>query len=581
MAPTRPGPWSEDRLAAAFAARASTVPTPPDLVQLGISRVRAAEPPEPGWRRLLPAAAVVLALGVVAGGIVISNGGRGSGQFRAGPSPDLRTLDNDEFAFDYPAAWLAYEAPAAGSGFSSVAVLGTQPVERRCGNERRVDLNCVYEQRLEAGQVRLFVLTGGYRGQTIEDRLPVENGTTSRLLVAGMPAIVDEFDPRPDSYYGEDLLIRWEIARPGTGGTNVVRLEAMLKEPGVTEGRRQLDALVASFRFAAGPEPTASANRRPTASPVPSAAGEPPAEVLGLPVLSVEQAIAIRDSGRDDREIAVRGWFSPIGPVPCPAPATWPVSPLEPNCPDQWVVLMADPESLVTASATGWAGRDPLGPSIQIDLDDLDRAWQPPLPTLGPAKAVEIVAIGHFDDRRSFACPAPTFDLCVDRFAVDRVDRVGGQTMPTSVSMQAEGVISTSDAIVASVRSAYPDETVLSVAVVDGATGIGRIEPSLGTGVGGFIDEKAVWVVRTLRDDLAVTYLVVDGDDRLFEMDGAGRPVLVASPVEPSPPAGSTVVFLMRKRAPGPRRRRGRPPSSAGHGPGAPSRAAASSCPST
>ena len=198
----------------------------------------------PVWRRWLPAAAVVvLALGVVAGGIALSGDVRGQGLFREGPTADLKTLETGEFALDYPAAWHGYDASAAGSGFSSIAVLGTQPVERRCGNERHVDLNCVYEQRIEPGQIRLFVGTGAYRGQTIQDRAPIENGSTSRVWVGGMPAIVDAFDPRPDSFYGEDQFIHWEVARPGTNGTNVVRLEAMLKEPGVAEARRQLDAL--------------------------------------------------------------------------------------------------------------------------------------------------------------------------------------------------------------------------------------------------------------------------------------------------------------------------------------------------
>ena len=41
-------------------------------------------------------------------------------------------------------------------------------------------------------------------------------------------------------------------------------------------------------------------------------------EAMGLPIVSVTDAITIRDAGIDDREIAVHGWIAPVVPVPCP-----------------------------------------------------------------------------------------------------------------------------------------------------------------------------------------------------------------------------------------------------------------------
>jgi len=274
-----------------------------------------------------------------------------------------------------------------------------------------------------------------------------------------------------------------------------------------------------------------------------------PAEVFGLEVISVPAALEVRDSGADDRELAVRGWFSPIGPISCPAPATWPVSPVEPNCPDQWVVLMEASGSLVTVTDSGFESRLPTGSFFQIDLDDLDRAWQPRLPTLGPAEPVEIVVIGHFDDRRSDVCPGEVRAACEDRFVVDRVAWVDGTEQPTSLVVEVEGLASTDEGIARDVRNESPDGLVLSTAVVDGATGIGRIEPSLGTGRGGFIDQRAIWVVRVLEGDRAVTYLVVDGTDAIFEMREDGAPVAVGgslpTPSEaPWPPDGATIVVL-------------------------------------
>jgi len=281
---------------------------------------------------------------------------------------DARPARLDPVAFDYPADWLAYDAVAALSGGSSIAVLGTQAVEPRCGDERHVDINCVYEQPLGPGDVRVFVGTGAYRGGTILDRPDVESGTTTRLTIGGMPAIIDEFDRQPDSYYREDVSLAWSIGRPSTL-TNVVRIEVRAREwpargriSTTAELKAAIQVLIDSFRFTPPAVPTdPPASTRPTASTGPSA----PAEVLGLPVITVPDALAVRDGGTNDRELAVRGWFSPFAPISCPAPARWPVSPVEPDCPDPWVVLMEQPESLATAQASRFEGRPPTGPSFQ------------------------------------------------------------------------------------------------------------------------------------------------------------------------------------------------------------------------
>ena len=655
---TTPDPWSDDRLDAAFAAfaafAASTPPAPPsaDAVAATMARLRDRPAQVPAWRRLLPAAAVIaVAIGGITGGVALLGGTGGTGlvEFKDGPTPDLRTLDAGDFAVDFPADWLAYDASTAFSGGSSIAVLGTQAVEPRCGDTGHVDINCVYEQPLGPGDIRIYVGTGAYRGGTVLDRPDIENGTTTRLTVGGMPAILDEFDPQPDSFYREDLSLAWAIGQ-SRSLTNVVRIEVRARDPGSAEVRSIAKALIDSFRFTPPPTPLpsdpaaaaeaartairleAEAFRRGYVSDVDSTAetyleclgGEPvtasrasvrygpggdlgqlvdlactwtireetpaiwrldltyewtvdgrsgryiqsrwldasatvlagtfagdpppaavtgpvvPAGVFDLPVINVSEALEVRDAGVDDRELAVRGWFSPIPPIICPAPATWPVSPVEPNCPDQWVVLMAEPESLVTVEENGFSGGLVSGPAIQIDLDDIDRGWQPPLPTLGPAQPVEIVVIGHFDDRRSLLCPDAVEDECRDRFVVDRVDWVNGTTQPLSVVdvLDGEPASSVND-IQAIVAEEAPGSPLLSVALVDGPTGIGRIEPSLGTGQSNFIDRDAVWVIRVLEVDQAVTYLVIDGSDAIYEMNGQGLAGLVGG-TPPPLPAGPT-----------------------------------------
>lgn len=781
-------PWDDRRLTAVFTARAAKTRTPDELIADVVARVRSEDPPMPVWRRWLPAAAVVLlAVVVVAGGIALSGDVRGRGLFREGPTAGLKTLDAGDFSFDYPAVWLGYDASASGSGVSSVAVLGTQPVERRCGNERHVDLNCVYEQRLEAGQIRLFVGTGAYRGQTIEDRAPIENGTTSRVRVGGMPAIFDQFDPRPDSFYGEDTLIHWEIARPGSDGTNVVRLEAMLKEPGVAEGRRQLEALVASFRFTNGPDPSASPTVEPTPIktaprlsdlpvktveeliaaaesptpeevvvrgwlarssaildcaiqieqhplvphcadgllylmnqdarvpglgssvphvvpmlrvdadvaveipvgaavqvqaighildhrwttcpdaeqaackarfvidrivpagqplsddlPVPWASpsdrpvddpgqavdalagvvggitvvsignadadavrsieplvqeindeqgawviralvggdaapvartflvghigwwtvfevteagvvdltGQPPSEaptdVLGLPVISVEEAMTIRDAGRDDREIAVRGWVPPIRSLPCRAPDPPIAFFLELDC-QSALAVMTSTHQVIRSSP-------PDGAFISVALDEI--VWQPrraeitgQIRTGQIRLATEAVLVGHFDDRRSGWCHATRIEACRDRFVVDAVAWADGATQTTSVVRRS----GTDDAAFEPVETAVSTAAggpILSATAYQTEEYV-KVEPSLRDGRPGITDEPIVWSVRILEEERVVTYLVVDGTDRVYRVERDGQTVQVGGsppqdPDRPWPPAGVEDVPLPR-----------------------------------
>jgi len=260
--PLAPEPgWDDERLAAAFAGRAARVVVPTDLVAGTLARVRPSAAERPWWGRLVPVGAAAALLVVVGGGLAILGGssgllGGGSGvTFREGPTPDLRTLDAGTFAVDFPIDWLAYTTDGAtGSGGSIMAVLSTQPVEDRCNGLTGVDINCVYEQRLESGQMRIVVGTGAYRGQTIFDRADIENGTTTRLGLGGMPALVDEYDDVPDDYYQADQSATWQIATPMSLST-VVRLEFMAREPDADAARQAAQAVAESIRFTPPPTP--------------------------------------------------------------------------------------------------------------------------------------------------------------------------------------------------------------------------------------------------------------------------------------------------------------------------------------
>jgi hypothetical protein len=449
-------PWDDRRLEAAFAARASRTPTPTDLIRDVVAHVRTADPPMPVWRRWLPAAAVVvLAVGVVAAGIALSGDVRGSGLFKDGPTADLRTLDAGDFSFDFPASWLAYEASASSSGGSSTAVLGTLPVERRCGDERHVDINCVYQQRLEPGHVRLHVGTGTYRDGTIQDPPINEIGRITRVEVGGMPALFAESDGAPDSYYREDKSLHWEIARPGTDGTSVVELEARLTEPGVAEGLAQLKALIASFRFTNGPDPSVL----PTPKPTPT---ESPPRLSDLRVMTVEELLAATMSPTPD-EVVVRGWLSRSNVIlDCnvePDP-----HPLIPHCGEFGLFLWQD---------APFVERGTLEPHLPHVVPMLRIDAHAAVPAM-PGIAEEVLAMGHLLDHRWTTCPEADQAECKARFVIDRVtlaDQPLDDDLPAPWASPNDWPVSNPSAAVEILSSVVGGLTVVSIGNADADAG--------------------------------------------------------------------------------------------------------------
>jgi hypothetical protein len=512
-------PWDDRRLEAAFAARAGAMTTPSDLVETTLDRVRTAERPAPSWRRWLPAAAVFfLAVGVAAGGLALSDEVVGRRLFRPGPTPDLKTLDTGEFAFDYPASWLAYDASASFSGGSATAVLGTMPVERRCGDERHVDINCVSEQRLEPGQVRLYVGTGSYRSGTIWDRPTIENGTVTRVEVGRMPATFAEGNGSPESYYREDKSLHWEIARPGMDGTSVVELEGLLKEPGVAEGREQLEALIASFRFTNGPDPSMT----PTPEPSPT---ETAPRLADLRVMTVEELIAATESPTPE-EVIVHGWLTHSEFVRINCGYDLDPHPLIPGCPRTSLFLIAEPEPVEPGS------QRPSVPHVEpILLTDGHRDVDIP-----PEGIVEVRAIGHLLDHRWTTCPEVVQAECKSRFVIDRVipvDQPPSDNLPSPWAIPADFPTAQPDEPVEVLSSIVGGLTVVSIGNAD-ANGVRSIEPL----VEEINEGQGAWVIRALvggdPTPVARTFLVGHiGWYTLFEVTESGL-------VDRTPPAEVT-----------------------------------------
>ncbi len=322
-----------------------------------------------------------------------------------------------------------------------------------------------------------------------------------------MPAILEEYEPRLEAWHREDMLVRWEIARPGTDGTNNFRIEAMLREPGVAAGRAQLDALIASIRIDAA------------ASPSPSAATTQP-EAAGLRVMSVSEAVAIRDAGVDDHEIAVRGWYAAHAPErACGRQLKLdPVSPLQVRCPDQLLWLTQDREQLTTTTDTSTSWRGPTGLAISPHFDDVDMAWADP--AADPFRPRDLVLIGHFDDRGSGLCPAAEELACRDQFVVDRVDSVDGVDQPLSIVDRVDGTeASTAEDVPAAVHKTSLGRPILSIVIADARSEGFQGGPS-----------ATVWVVRVLGDQVVEHHVVFDGTDEVFEVIRSLPPEVAGPP---------------------------------------------------
>ena len=105
-------------------------------------------------------------------------------------------------------------------------------------------------------------------------------------------------------------------------------------------------------RTGASPLPSDAATSDGGPSATPTEQALPGTAFERLPIIGVADAIAIRDAGVDDREIAVHGWFTLARPRNCGiVPPEQPISPVQLRCPDDHTWLTADREG--TEAPTG------------------------------------------------------------------------------------------------------------------------------------------------------------------------------------------------------------------------------------
>jgi hypothetical protein len=204
------------------------------------------------------AACVGLLLVLVActgGGPAPSPSTSGSISAKAAPVPTgLAHFSQDEWSFDYPAAW-RYE-PMSGfitSFYDVLGYLGSTSVDTSqiCQTIGSTQSCNAHGYDLPPGNV---VITVGTGGRPMSDPVAFfdhpSDGT--RTEVGGMATILSE-----EQQASDHVILTWKIQRPASID-NWVQLDADIRGPGTDALRSEVDALVASFRFTPEPVPISS-----------------------------------------------------------------------------------------------------------------------------------------------------------------------------------------------------------------------------------------------------------------------------------------------------------------------------------
>jgi hypothetical protein len=276
---------------------------------------------------------------------------------------------------------------------------------------------------------------------------------------------------------------------------------------------------------------------RPTAGPIGSAGPT----TFGLPVLSVDDAVAIRDSGVDDREIAIHGFLSGRVTMSCPF-IPHPPNPTELRCAEAFTWVMSAPESIVFRNGDSVTVHGPTGPALNPGLALVD--------TTGVMSdsdvATPVAFIGHFDDRRADLCAVDIRPTCADTFIVDRIDRGTMQTVTFNDQAAAGQTDSEIDALINRVDS---NLRIISRRVV-AIENLGLTEPvyqATPSGTPSYVS-SAAWVVTALppvdAGDRAIarTFVIFDGTDIISEIsrNGPVRVTLSDAPSSPGPTSTAT-----------------------------------------
>jgi len=260
-------------------------------------------------------------------------------------------------------------------------------------------------------------------------------------------------------------------------------------------------------------------------------AGQPPGrvlqpvEALGLPVISVEDALQHRGEALDDTELAVFGyWYRPPEPGRFGCPSVRAAGPIIPYCDEARVWLTAQAESMPDAF------QGPSSPALQPMLRNSVTTE-----TRGRATGDPVILVGHFDDHRAAICTSDLASACRGQFVVDVVIDPSNPTLDLNnvegrfSYMQLDPKATVDDAERAATGAPRGGAQIVAAFAVSGSD-LAAHEPQ-GIGTPELVDAPAVWVVRYLGRiegrPVVRTKLVIDGpvetlSDRVYEVTSTG-----------------------------------------------------------
>lgn len=261
-----------------------------------------------------------------------------------------------------------------------------------------------------------------------------------------------------------------------------------------------------------------------------------PTEVAGLPIVTVSEALAVRETN-GDQELAVAGWYQTSGPMFCAMYPAVPLPFLEGDCAIQNQWLMEAPEALYhvipASDSTGVSGGPPVGPAFNAVFPTVGAPGTSSFDNF-PGPPVRALLIGHFNDARAALCRRDTVQACLVRFVVDAVAWSGdaARALPQLTDRRSAAGPSPAGDPVERVSSLEPSATILSVAAVDGAQ-LETIVPDLGQPA-----NATYWIVTAVEtrglDPVASTFIVTT-DGRVISVSDRSIDRLDAPPPAPTP----------------------------------------------
>jgi hypothetical protein len=276
---------------------------------------------------------------------------------------------------------------------------------------------------------------------------------------------------------------------------------------------------------------------------------------LGLARIGVADAMAIHIASQDDREMLVSGFLSndpepdrPAGGAvetdDCDLAWNVPDHLLGPAC---WPMLMANPESIVSRTATSVTVHSPTGPAFHAAFDLTFLPGTPEVPIDGAAVPSSITVVGHFSDRRAASCPSGAEPACETTFLVDRILEVGGIGVYPPA-----GLVPAREAAEQALNRAVPGLVDL-VTVMTGRGELAKLEPSLAPGhVPSSLDADVIWLIQAIPAPdgsggprSVRTFLVGDGIGLVVEMTADGPVVRPDPGPSPSPTPAVDLTLLM------------------------------------